>query len=374
MKDIHITDLQTFTTCRRRWDWESLLRQGLQRAAIPAPLFLGQGVHVALEAYHKSCNDVSQALETFGQWVTKRAEAAQRYQRYSILREADRQMMDEMRELGTAMLEHYHLWCQSRDDLSNFEYLGGEVKFAVPIPLPPEVVTGRGYRELSRIATQHPQLGWVSDKIQLVGRLDGLVKVRQTGMVKPLEFKTTKTLSNPAWMMRSMQSSAYVFAARTLFDADNSIVYRLLRKKGPAAPKPLKTGGYSQAKNQTTSFEHFRSKLDEEAERRGIEPVVLYRENRKILEHLRTQPENFFMERTLHKTEAAVSNAMRTIYFEGMRMVDPNTPIFGNPSWFHCNMCQFKDVCDLREHGMEESARELLAAEFAPRGYWEGKA
>lgn len=34
---IHISDLKSFIECRRKWDWSSLMRQGLERVAPYAP-------------------------------------------------------------------------------------------------------------------------------------------------------------------------------------------------------------------------------------------------------------------------------------------------------------------------------------------------
>lgn len=366
MKDVHVTDLTTKVGCPQRWDWESLLRRGLQRTVIPMPLFIGQGVHVGLNAYYVSNGNIYTTAATFRQWVLHRADAIKKFS--GALWDSEVDKINDAYNLGLGMLKHYHLWAPKRD--VQYNILGNEQKFTVPIPVP------RGAPKDSRDRFDVHAGRWLSGRIQLSGRFDGLIQDKSSGDIYLLEFKTARSLKTSSWTFRGLQGTAYVYAAQCLYGVKlKGIMYRILRKQVPSNPLPLQRGGYSQKQKQKTSLEHFKQCLDKEASGRGIDPHQLYKENEKVLRELhgrRTSEGNdFFMERIIHKSPELIDNAMRTIYYEGLKMADPNVPIYATPGWWRCNNCPFRDPCDLVELGMSEQAEALLDAEYAPRGYWE---
>jgi len=213
---------------------------------------------------------------------------------------------------------------------------------------------------------------WVMRDVVLAGRFDGILKHKQTGALYLLEFKTARTLKTVGYVYRQLQGTVYTWAAQQLYGDDvKGIVYRILRKTAPKPPKPLKSGGFSQAKSQVTSFRYFKFWLDMYANKFGLNPRQLYRENKKILTYLHSQDDAFFVERTLHKTPQLLWSAMSIVYKAAIQMIDPNVDIYPQPSWATCNYCPFQDICDLMELGMPSEAEALLAAEYAPRSYWE---
>lgn len=371
MKDIHITDLNAFTGCRRRWDWQSMLRMGLQRAVVPEPLFTGLGVHIGLDAYHTNNSNVYAAVASLRKWVLGRANAIEAHS--GQMWDSERTMINDSYRLSVGMLKHYHMWHTQLHLDSKWEVLSTEELFEVPIPLSDKVVHAcSSYRWLSDIASYDVSSGkWLSKRIQLAGRFDGLIRDRETGHIYLLEFKTTRSLSNCKWVMRGLQGTAYVYAAMQKYGDDvKGILYRFLRKKVPTTPKLLKRGGYSQAKSQDTSFRYFKQYLRREASGTGRDVNELYRENECILRHLHGQPEKFFVQYIIRKTDSILSSALDTIYNVGIQMVNPRVSIFANPGWSTCAGCPFQDPCDLVELGHHESAMGVLEAEYAPRRYW----
>src|SRR5436190_22592564 len=61
---VRTSDRAVFRRCRRRWGWSSHLRQGLGPLQNADPLWLGSGVHYALEDYH-GYKFYSTAVEAF---------------------------------------------------------------------------------------------------------------------------------------------------------------------------------------------------------------------------------------------------------------------------------------------------------------------
>lgn len=363
--EIHVTDVNAFLRCRRMWNWQSLLRRGLQPAEIPAALFLGQGVHVALDVYYKAMiqdypvqPQMSYLLQAFNDWADERAEKIE--ERTGALWESEKEMIEEQRQLGLGMLEHYYLWAKEAD--KKWEFVSTEELFDVPLPTPSgqRSVLGR----LVRRFIDKPR------DLRYAGRFDGIVRELETGDLYLMEFKTTSRMYNMRYNYRNFQGKSYVWAARQIYgDQIKGIVYRALLKKVPTDPVPLKRGGFSKAKSQKTTFLWLKHRFAQIAEDRGVDPKTVYKENEDLLRTFYEQENEFFEERVIHPPDERIEHTMRAIYHLGHEMVDPDTPTFPQPG-FHCNWCSFSDPCSMKDNGLDYNA--VLDAEYAPRGYWEG--
>lgn len=374
--EVHVTDFNTFLRCRRLWNWQSTMREGLQPAGMPAPLLLGQGVHSALDKYYSADEEDRTArllLLAFHNWMDKRAERMKR--RTGPLWKDEKEMIEEMRELGSGMLLHYHLWAPGVDQ--RFEFLSTEQFFKVPMPLPEFINVDADPFQRSRpfpveVPPSRPSrrvLRGCSDMLDYAGRFDAVVRDRESGELFVLDFKTTRSLSNMQWTYRSVQGAAYVWAARQYFEEPiEGIIYRVLLKKVPQNPKTLVRGGYSRAKSQKTSFHWLKYFFEMVAEEREVDVNVVFRENEELLRYFHGQGNDYFDQTLLRKTPQQLESTMRALYYIGQDMANPETPVFPQPG-FHCNWCQFENVCTLKEYGGDWQG--LLEAEFAPRTYWE---
>lgn len=344
--EIHTTDVETFAQCRRRWNWQSQLRQGLQRASLPPALMLGQGVHIGLDAYWTNKRDVAVAISTFDQWIDKRAKDVEEWSK-APLWQSERVMFQENKKLGQMMLLHYHLWCDDFD--KEFEVIATEHKFDLPLPRPD---------------------GSLSSDLMLSGRFDGVARRRSDGALYLLEFKTSAKLANVKWMFRGLQGSVYTWAARQLYPDVQGILYQVLRKKIPTQPKPLQRGGFSRAKGQakSTSYAFYMHCLKKMAEKSddSLESLTAAAHDALIL--LSGMPNPFFFQADKSRPQSVIDNAMKTMYYLAKQMVDPSTPIFSMSSHW-CGNCAFKDPCQLFDEGGDWQG--LLEAEYAPRTYWE---
>lgn len=152
------SEFQTFKQCRRQWDlrW----RRKLSRATEPrtGPLALGTKVHLALASMY-SLKSPADPLE-----VLKAAYATD-LEAYPD--EADDILKD--RALALTMVEGYVQWVAETGADDWFEVIDEEVPFEVPL----------------------------MDGVNLVGRLDLVIRRRSDGALACLDHKTTASLVTP---------------------------------------------------------------------------------------------------------------------------------------------------------------------------------
>lgn len=374
-KEIHITDLEQYLRCRRRWWLASPLSLNLQPATLSKPLYLGQAVHIALDVYHSNGESLDAALTEFDRWSAERADALGRW---TFMNMSTVDLVNEVRNEGAHMLRHYDLWHRGNKLSDRWEVIATEQTFEVPIPVPQEVARGMAWREKRSRGMYLHEGQLVSGKIKLAGRFDGIALDKETGKRWLLEFKTARTLKNIRWVFRGMQGAAYVYAARQLFGDIEGMLYRVLRKRVPDNPKPLKKEHcFSQAKNQTTSFWFHRHMLKRYAEQEGVPVREVMNLNRGMLQLLHGKidddgvSDEFFLQKKIHKHDELVDGVMRAVYAHGMDMIS-KPMIMPTPSYMGCMLCPFRDPCDLFNRGMDDEAWAVLDAEYAQRDYWEG--
>lgn len=357
-KEIHITDLGQYCQCRWLWDWGSPLRQGLQPALLPQPLAFGQGAHIGLEyGYRPSVNtgepasfSTAGALAGFDAWVVRQRQQVIEYT--GPLWQHEKEQFDEIETLGRVMLKHYELWTKSsRTPLDEgYEFLGTEHLFKLPLP---------GTRDLA-----------------YAGRIDGLVRERNTGNIYIVEFKTTRSLSYMGNVFRGLQATAYLWAAQQLYgEKVTGILYRVLVKRIPDSPVPLQRGGFSKNKRIKSTPEWYSHCLKKLARDVEGDYHTLAKEYHQLaaptLTLLKSRENGFFLQVKLQRSQRQIDSTLEVLRELGKDMANPRIRIFRR-SGFHCGFCRFKDPCDLRILGHDYQA--VIDAEYAPRSYWEGGA
>lgn len=355
--EIHITDMTTFGTCKRKWDLSSMLRQGRQPSFPPEPLLLGQGVHEALDyGYQGSLNtgnpmifDFEAARTRFDQWLKRREKRIIKYT--GPLWPQEKVALGEIRELSLAMLKHYSLWAPSRD--FRYTLLATERQFKIPIPGAMAIVDG----------FEVPMLYYA-------GRFDGIVRNLHSGGFHVLEFKTTKSITRMSGTFRGIQPTAYIWAATKLYGAKmHGVLYRVLQKRIPSDPVQLKTPGkFSRAKNQKLSWEWFKYYITKWAKAHGVTHQEVLALNSEVKHMLLEKGNEFFKEQVITRTQWQITECLRALAYEGAQMANPDTPVYPL-SGIHCGWCSFKEVCDLMGEGLPY--KDLLEAEYASRDYWE---
>lgn len=179
---ISSSDINAFLRCRRRWDYSSDNRQHLESITPVPALFLGTGVHDALEAFYKE--EALDPATYFEGWVIERlAEYEMAGINYNV------ETLQKSAALGYAMLQGYveEYGADPHADRDGIRLLTTEQEFALPIP-----ATEGGL---------------------FVGRLDGLMEDAR-GLVWVFETKTYTQA--PRVFSPILQQVAYVWAANRL--------------------------------------------------------------------------------------------------------------------------------------------------------------
>lgn len=319
---LHTSDRLAFKRCRRKWDLGSSLRRGLtpvdttERLA----LWLGSGLHFALEDYHgyRRFPSPVEALEAY-------------YQAFRPEELPDDADNDKGMPLLINMLEYYPQWLAAP---GRYQYetliINGVPQVEVPFEL-----------ELTDLST--PTL-----TVVYRGTLDRVV-VDSEGGYWVQDYKTTRIIDLNR-MINDPQMKAYTWAAEQMYNVpfEGALLTQLV-KAYPHPPAQLTRGGYSVDKRQKTTHALVRSTLIEHF---GSIPnqYVDYLNHLALLE----QPEgNSFIrtDRIMHNTATKVQTYQH-ILAEASEMLNLSLPIYPNETrdcpW---DCSDFRAVCLAMEDG-----------------------
>lgn len=315
---IRNSDRVLFRRCRRRWGWNSHLRGNIGPRVTATPLWLGSGFHFALEDYHgyKVYQKASTAFLAF-------VEATRRHDRKGL-------PPDYQDHISTAteMLDYYtDLWLIGRDPLTTFVYNGVpqvEVNFRITIPWE----AGRyGY-----------------DRVVYSGTIDR-ISIDSNGLLWVVEYKTAKQIFTMHFAMDG-QISSYVWAARHLYGLPVAgVIYQQHRKSIPKQPDLLGSGKFSTKKNMLTTHRHYRQALIGLYGSVARAPIA----NVDYLNDLvRTENEDrdiFVRRDRVFRNEHQCQAEGAKILMEIEEMLNPDLPLYPNPTRECAFMCPFSTAC-----------------------------
>ena len=342
--EIHVSDLITFKSCRRKWDWSSPLRRGLEPERTPIQFLVGRAVHWALAQFYESGVQPSAAFNLF-------TERALRTEGALWMSESDK--LKENLVLGAAMCDNYVSWIKSIEDPDrDWDVVATEVKYETPLFNP---------------------LGKLSNRIFLAGRFDQVIRNKHTGSLWLREFKTSKRSPDEEWLDFDDQCTSYAWAAGQIYgEPIRGVQYRFLMKRTPEEPNTLKNGGLSRAinSNLSTTYEVYLGALEKLAQRRAMqdtmkaiddpstmaayadELAMLVADYHDTLLELKGRGwGEYFIELHVNKTETELANQAKELWSVGLEMVRKNIPIYAAPGWMKCAWCQFKTPCRLCNAG-----------------------
>lgn len=331
---IHISDVRTFRTCRRRWHWSSRLRENLESIVPYPPFFTGKAIHAALEFYYRDKDNFDATLQKYFEREERNLA------KLGELWPGEVEKVREQISLIEGLMEHYILW-QEQDETKyadrNLEFIDMEVDFSVP--LMPDV--------------------------NYDGRLDGLVRHKETGEYWIWEAKTTRTVEDlTTTLPNDEQSSMYLWAARQMYDFPiRGVLYNIMRKKTPMVPRTLQGGMLSKAKSIDTSTFYYRYCVREIFPDWSDETIdEMYGD---ILEELREKDSKFFLRFPLYRTEDEIDMVVDYIRATAKEMLDPDIALYPSPGWMTCKMCTFRSPCLTMNSSGNYQA--LLNAEYQVR-------
>lgn len=343
--EIHISDVRTFKQCRRKWEWSSMLRRGLESTKPYAPFFTGRAIHHCLEHYYAHHVTFDKALEIFLATEKEKMEAT------GALWPVESEIFDQQIDLIRGLLDHYRLWLgydagRWADD--QLDFISMETSFSVPI---------------------HAPSGRPSSKVFFAGRFDGLVRRKDDGSYWIWETKTTRSIDE---LKRSLdndeQAGGYILAAQELFKVPISgVLYNIIRKKLPTTPRLLQSGTLSLNKQIDTTAYHYMDTI-KEVHPDWTMPEIMA-EYGAFLDYLLLEGRPFFARVPIYRTQSELATLAHDLHLVALEMTRPNVAIYPTPSWMNCNFCHFRAPCLALNAGADYEF--LLREEFQPRSQWE---
>lgn len=338
------SDVRLFKRCRRKWDYESPLRQGLRSKKVTGRLWLGSGVHVALSSYYslfnESKNTPSVLYESLQEWYQKETK---KLEELGILGDQEAELL-ELLELGDNMLNGYSKWAPKEDARDFVKVLYNEQRLEIPI-LSPE-----GKRTCGRYTFKTDLV--VEDKDKFLWLVD---------------HKTAKS-NDTSYLEMDEQSVSYLYGAQRKFGIKlEGILFNFLIKKVPSIPQVLKNGSLSTKKITTTYNtyldaikKHFDFENKDEKEK--VELLIPYKD---FLEELQHQDNPFFKRVKVYKSQAEIEEIGKRLYYEYREMRNPRINIFPNPIR-DCDWdCPLKTLCIAENDGgdVESLIKDMFESE-----------
>jgi hypothetical protein len=317
---IRTSDRLTFKRCRRRWGWGSHLRHNLGPKQKATPLWLGSGFHFALEDMHSTTPKFGSAADAFRAYVN-----ATRKQNQGSLPDD----WQETLALGIGMLDYYqHEWLKNRDPLTTFVYNDVpqvEVNFRIPIPFD---------------ATH-----WGYDEVVYSGTIDRVI-IDENGILWLLEYKTAKSIATLHYSV-DPQVGAYIWAARHMYPGYEigGVIYQQHKKAVPEEPRILANGKLSTNKQQATTHSRYRKVVKEiygDPQRAPGDVIATLNHFAYIEDASR---DAFIRRDKIFRNEFAAESEGSKILMEVREMLDPELPLYPNPTRDCTYQCPFISPC-----------------------------
>lgn len=331
--EIHTSDRILYKRCRRKFNWGSQLRSALhpKSAGVPTPLWFGSGFHYALEDFHgvnKHGNPISAFQEYQGNFSTDERP----------------DNWPELEPLATGMFAHYKNWMKRRETFETL-ILGDRpaVEVDFHIPLPAELV-GR-------------------ENVFYSGTIDRMV-VDDFGDVWLMDYKTVAQFDG-AKLEMDQQVSAYAWAVRAALDLRvEGMIYMEFKKDFPTPPKVLKSGLLSVNRAQKTTYDLFVQAAEGQLGKHWMNRE----EYAEYAEWLATQEDEWgdrFIRMTkVYRNDAHLDSTFNQIIAEAREMIDPDLPIYPNPTKDCSWDCPFQAPCVATDDGSYPD--EILSNGYAP--------
>lgn len=324
---IRSSDRMGFKRCRRRWGWQSHMRENLAPIEAASPLWYGSGFHYAMEDFH-GLKEWPSAVAAFEAYVKAT---------YAQSRQTGKQLpydWAELTVLGRGMVEYYTTtWLVARDPLKTFIWQGKpqvEVHARVPIP-----VTSPFYDEVNYVVT-----------------LDRVVE-DDDGWLWIVDYKTAKRIQTQ-FFQTDPQISAYMWIASKMYDRPiRGFIYQQHRKDVPVVPRLLGTGRLSTDRRQNTTHRHYRRSLINQYGAVDNAPV----ENVDFLNWLNEQEDDtrdrFVQRNRIYRNDYQIEAEGTKIVLEMAEMLNKDLPLYPNPTRECGHMCSFNSACVSMDDGSD---------------------
>lgn len=328
------SDRITFKQCRRKWAWSSHLKGNWGSTNLAGPLWFGSAIHYALEDYH-GWNHFGKPSDAFRAYCIATSK--------QHLRDLPSDAA-ELFELGTALMDYYtDFWLQRPgrpvdetywfpDPVTGKDVPQVEVNFEIPVPLDE-------HPRLAALAKAHS-----ADCVLYRGTIDRM-GVDSYGRLWVYEYKTAKRAEHMHYET-DPQVTTYIWAAQQIYDAPVAgCVYLQYVKNMPKIPAPLSTGKISTASNLVSSAPLYRRGLENYYGHVDKSPEA---NRKKLLELMQAEDEDkdrFIVRARIERNDNQLAAEAQKILLELEDILNPDLPLYPNPTRDCSRMCGFLPAC-----------------------------
>ena len=354
---IRNSDRGTYRRCRRKWDFQSALRQNLVALGEQrAPLWFGSGFHFALEDFHgyNKFGDPRRAFDAYVEATNPGTLPPD---------------IEDHLKLAEGMLEYYvELWLPKHPGFETL-YVDGKPQVEVDVQLD---ITNSLWEFLTiTYGDEYAGNWWERVRARYAPDEDFNIAVGQTfdrvcvdsdGRIWGQDYKTAKQMSPRGDLERNGQASQYYWALNQFYGVwAEGMLWQQHLKTAPEPPAPLKMGGFSLAKNQSTTYSLYHKAI---IDKFGKVPKGYV----EILNHLASldtdDGDKYIRRDYIRKNEHHGRAEERHIFLEVHEMLDPDIPIYPNPTRDCGWECNYRDVSSMMDDGSDY--QYMLDTEFKP--------
>ena len=332
---IRTSDRLSFKQCRRRWHWQSGLRNNLEPIQQASPLWFGSGIHWALEDYYDKRISGPRLEDSFDLYV--QATKMQGLQR----------LPDDWQELqlmGKGMLNYYQdLWLKEpgRREYETF-YVDGvpqlEINFQIDVPF---ALDPKSHYTFDSDGSRVPY-----ERVVYSGTIDRMVIDPDDGDLWLVDYKSAKAVKEGHFEV-DQQVSSYCWAASRMYPGHKikGMIYWQFAKRIPDYPMVLKSGHLSVNKQQVTSQPLYREAMRQVYGKVSAAPSVVQEFFGNLQYNESPEGDRFVRQDKVYRNEHQCEAEGVKILLELEDMLRGDLPLYPNPNFMCPGLCPFFEAC-----------------------------
>jgi hypothetical protein len=351
--EIHTSDRALFKRCRRKWNWQSGMRENLipLGQAVDA-LWFGSGWHFLMEDYHGY-----RKFPTMDHAIVAYKEAF----RHSELPGNVRDLMDLM----AGMADYYvNSWLVYHPDEYETLWVNGVPQVEVDVDI--DITVSLFAACLRRFGSSD----WLANVLHgrpVIYRLTfDRVVVTPEGFIRGVDYKTARQIDTNK-LSNDPQVESYHWGGSLFYgDQFDGVIWQQFFKGFPDEPEWLSASQrFSFNKKQDTTYPIFRRAIKERYN--GHIPTMYNGVLSEFAEQQGDWGDRYIRRDILRRNPYSRGTAQDKILDEVLDMLDPGLPLYPNPTRDCSWDCAFKDACIATDDGSD--AEFILSSSFVR---WQG--
>lgn len=346
--EIHTSDRALFKRCRRKWDWQSGMRQNLipLGQAVDA-LWFGSGWHFILEDYHGY-----RKFPTLDHAIVAYKDSFRKYELPGNVR--------DLMDLMAGMADYYvNTWLEYHPDEYETLWVNGVPQVEVDVDID---ITEQLFIQCHNRYVSTDWLEQVLKGRPVIYRLTfDRVVITPEGFIRGVDYKTARQIDTNK-LSNDPQVESYHWGGSLFYgDMFDGVIWEQFFKAFPTEPEWLgPSQRFSYNKNQKTTYGIYRRAIKE---RYNNHIPSMYND---VLSEFAAQEgdwgDDFIRRDILRRNSYSRETAQNKILNEVLDMLDPGLPLYPNPTRDCSWDCPFKDACIATDDGSD--ADFILSSSF----------